>query len=153
MYNRLFLFWIGVDWSDMTPEKKTNWWVVGGVAGELPFGIAALGGSDGSTQTANVITAPVPTEIHSQVNLKPSADIGTSVEAPAPVKNTAPSSNNLSNDNYYTNSSGNTVHSPAKSLDSGIPAGASAECRDGTYSFSQHRRGTCSHHGGVASWL
>ena len=33
------------------------------------------------------------------------------------------------------------------------PAGATARCRDGTYSFSQHRRGTCSHHGGVAEWL
>jgi Protein of unknown function (DUF3761) len=34
-----------------------------------------------------------------------------------------------------------------------IPAGATAECRDGSYSFSQHRRGTCSHHGGVSRWL
>lgn len=33
------------------------------------------------------------------------------------------------------------------------PAGATALCRDGTYSFSQHRRGTCSHHGGVEKWL
>ncbi len=33
------------------------------------------------------------------------------------------------------------------------PAGASAVCRDGTYSYSQNRRGTCSHHGGVAQWL
>lgn len=33
------------------------------------------------------------------------------------------------------------------------PAGATALCRDGTYSFSQHRRGTCSHHGGVKKWL
>jgi hypothetical protein len=33
------------------------------------------------------------------------------------------------------------------------PAGASALCRDGSYSFSAHRRGTCSHHGGVAQWL
>ncbi len=33
------------------------------------------------------------------------------------------------------------------------PAGATARCRDGTYSFSQHRSGTCSHHGGVAAWL
>jgi hypothetical protein len=28
------------------------------------------------------------------------------------------------------------------------PAGASAQCRDGTYSLRKHRRGTCSHHGG-----
>ncbi|WP_202630539.1 DUF3761 domain-containing protein [Deinococcus alpinitundrae] len=31
------------------------------------------------------------------------------------------------------------------------PAGAPAQCRDGSDSFSTHRRGTCSHHGGVAS--
>lgn len=59
--------------------------------------------------------------------------------------------NTLSNDNYYTNSAGNEVHSPAYS--DTVPAGASAKCRDGTYSFSQSRRGTCSHHGGVAEWL
>lgn len=32
------------------------------------------------------------------------------------------------------------------------PAGATAKCNDGTYSFSQNRQGTCSHHGGVAEW-
>ncbi|MBO2437717.1 DUF3761 domain-containing protein [Actinomadura nitritigenes] len=32
------------------------------------------------------------------------------------------------------------------------PAGASAVCRDGTPSYSAHRRGACSHHGGVARW-
>ena len=58
----------------------------------------------------------------------------------------------LSNDTGYTNVSGSQVHSPAYST-GGTPAGASALCGDGTYSFSMHRRGTCSHHGGVASWL
>ncbi len=33
------------------------------------------------------------------------------------------------------------------------PPGATALCRDGTYSFSKHHSGTCSHHGGVAKWL
>ncbi|MFJ8786976.1 DUF3761 domain-containing protein [Streptomyces sp. NPDC102476] len=33
------------------------------------------------------------------------------------------------------------------------PAGATAQCNDGTYSYSAHRRGTCSHHDGVAVWL
>jgi hypothetical protein len=60
----------------------------------------------------------------------------------------------LSNDNQYTNTEGNTVHSPAYNTeDSSVPSGASAQCRDGTYSFSQSRRGTCSHHGGVSSWF
>jgi hypothetical protein len=33
------------------------------------------------------------------------------------------------------------------------PTGATAKCKDGTYSKSQHRSGTCSSHGGVAEWL
>src|SRR5487761_1407189 len=31
-------------------------------------------------------------------------------------------------------------------------AGASAVCADGSWSFSQNRSGTCSHHGGVHWW-
>ena len=45
-----------------------------------------------------------------------------------------------------------TVASPRHG-GSTAPAGATAKCRDGTYSYSQHRRGTCSHNGGVAVWL
>jgi serine/threonine-protein kinase len=33
------------------------------------------------------------------------------------------------------------------------PEGATAICNDGTYSYAQHRRGACSHHGGVRQWL
>ncbi|MBN8809644.1 MAG: DUF3761 domain-containing protein [Sphingomonas sp.] len=32
-------------------------------------------------------------------------------------------------------------------------AGASAQCRDGSWSFCESRRGTCSWHGGVSRWL
>jgi hypothetical protein len=35
----------------------------------------------------------------------------------------------------------------------GAPSGATARCRDGSLSFSAHRRGTCSHHRGVAEWF
>jgi len=35
----------------------------------------------------------------------------------------------------------------------GPPAGATAICRDGDYSFSTHHSGTCSGHGGVKQWL
>jgi hypothetical protein len=59
----------------------------------------------------------------------------------------------LSNSNYYINTQGSRIHSPAYTSDNSIPAGASARCRDGTYSFSQSRRGTCSRHGGVSEWL
>lgn len=47
----------------------------------------------------------------------------------------------------YTNVDGRRVHSPRHA--SSRPAEATAVCRDGTYSFSQHRRGNCSRHGGV----
>jgi hypothetical protein len=49
----------------------------------------------------------------------------------------------------YVNSYGNTVCRPS-SINTG---GATAVCKDGTYSYSQSRRGTCSKHGGVARWL
>lgn len=51
----------------------------------------------------------------------------------------------------YANSVGNTVCSPYSAPSA--PAGATAQCVDGTYSFSQHHSGTCSYHGGVATWL
>jgi opacity protein-like surface antigen len=53
---------------------------------------------------------------------------------------------------HYRNRDGDEVHSPAHTKDGRVPEGASAKCRDGSYSFSRHRSGTCSHHGGVAEW-
>ncbi|HWM32751.1 MAG TPA: DUF3761 domain-containing protein [Pseudolysinimonas sp.] len=42
-------------------------------------------------------------------------------------------------------------HTPHTTRDS--PAESpTALCRDGTYSYSQNHRGTCSWHGGVAEW-
>ncbi|MDR2554541.1 MAG: DUF3761 domain-containing protein [Fibromonadaceae bacterium] len=49
----------------------------------------------------------------------------------------------------YKNSQGSTVCRPSANN----VGGATAVCRDGTYSYSQNRRGTCSGHGGVARWL
>lgn len=49
---------------------------------------------------------------------------------------------------YYKNVDGNCVHRPSNNCE-----GATAVCRDGSCSFSQHRQGTCSGHGGVAQWL
>lgn len=84
-------------------------------------------------------------QVSDTLSLQPVTKIvanGSKVEAPA-----------LSNNNTYTNVDGNTVHSPAYSSGGQPPAGATARCGDGTYSFSQHRQGTCSYHGGVAQWL
>ena len=49
---------------------------------------------------------------------------------------------------YYMNVSSHCVHSPSNN-----PVGATAKCYDGTYSYSEHASGTCSHHGGVARWI
>jgi uncharacterized protein YgiM (DUF1202 family) len=51
----------------------------------------------------------------------------------------------------YINCDGIRIQSPTYS--NSAPNNASAVCNDGTYSFSKHRRGTCSGHGGVARWL
>ena len=92
-----------------------------------------------------------------------------SVKVFTPDKITASESESVSNNNeqsrnnnvgantnqtivkHYTNSAGERVQSPT--YYNTPPAGACAECRDGTYSFSRNRRGTCSHHGGVKRWL
>src|SRR5947209_8699408 len=58
---------------------------------------------------------------------------------------------NCTSNGTYVNSKGQTVQRPENC--SGPPKGATAQCRDGSYSFSTSRRGTCSHHGGVVKWL
>lgn len=75
------------------------------------------------------------------------------VYADNPPPTAQPDESRLVEHGHYVNKSGQDVHSPAHSKTGVPPKGASAKCRDGTYSFSQHHRGTCSHHGGVANWL
>ena len=42
---------------------------------------------------------------------------------------------------------------PTEEASNTDPTGATAKCKDGTYSKSKHHSGTCSSHGGVAEWL
>ena len=67
-------------------------------------------------------------------------------QAPASSLSVGPSSGT-----HYTNSNGQRVHTPMQAPSA--PSNATAKCRDGSYSFSQHHSGTCSHHGGVGQWL
>jgi len=39
-----------------------------------------------------------------------------------------------------------------KASAAGAPEGATAKCKDGTYSHAKGHTGACSHHGGVAEW-
>ena len=86
---------------------------------------------------------------------KPPATSASAASAPSATSTApaAPQESQLVEHGHYVNKSGAAVHSPAHTVTGQAPAGASAKCRDGTFSFSQHHRGTCSHHGGVASWL
>jgi hypothetical protein len=70
--------------------------------------------------------------------------------APPPSASSAHVSGSCDAD-YYRNSDGNCVHRPQQAATA--PSGATAQCKDGSYSFSQHRQGTCSGHHGVAQWL
>jgi hypothetical protein len=54
-------------------------------------------------------------------------------------------------DTHYVNAKGNCVLRPVAAASA--PGGATAKCKDGTYSSSQSRSGTCSGHKGVAQWL
>lgn len=56
----------------------------------------------------------------------------------------------------YINSNGVSVSRPCGNwFTRTAPSGATARCRDGSFSFSHHPHadGTCSHHWGVASYL
>ena len=53
------------------------------------------------------------------------------------------------NDRHYENSSGHDVHSPSCGRES---PRHTAICGDGSISYSEHRRGTCSGHREVARW-
>ena len=126
-------------------EKEIKPWYkkkryIGGIL--IAVFLIVLGSSD-NQQNNQVSPQKTITPTYNSYNTQPSYQPLT------PTVNT--NTNNLSNDNYYTNTYGNQVHSPAYS--NSVPVGASARCRDGTYSFSQSRRGTCSHHGGVNEWL
>lgn len=78
-------------------------------------------------------------------------------EAKSPLKPElipgAPIEQQLQEHGHYSNSRGEDVHAPAHSLTGAAPAGATAKCRDGEFSFSHSRSGTCSRHGGVGEWL
>jgi hypothetical protein len=72
--------------------------------------------------------------------------------ASIPYTQATPNEADLQSHKHYTNKDGQDVHSPAKSRSGKVPQGATAKCHDGSYSFSKHRSGTCSRHGGVAQW-
>jgi hypothetical protein len=81
---------------------------------------------------------------------KPATDAAAApaaAPAPAAAAATAPSAP------VQPKSSTAPISAPTATAGNTDPAGATAKCKDGTYSKSQHHSGTCSKHGGVAEWL
>jgi Protein of unknown function (DUF3761) len=70
---------------------------------------------------------------------------------PAATRPSTPKGSGISSGDTYTNVDGNQIQRPVAAASQ--PSGATAKCKDGTWSFSQHRSGTCSGHGGVAQSL
>ena len=80
---------------------------------------------------------------------RPPAMAPAATPAPAPpsdrVRSTTKASSSSSNSSNETGGSGKPEDTD--------PTGAVAKCKDGMYSHSAHRTGSCSGHGGVAQWL
>jgi hypothetical protein len=90
-----------------------------------PTPAASSSPSSNSTPTTTVSSSPTPTPTPSTSSPTPTPTPSTSSPTPTP-----------------TNSS------PTNSW----PPDSTAKCKDGTYSYSKTRSGTCSGHGGVAQW-
>jgi hypothetical protein len=108
---------------------------------------AAEADADGEDDSSDE-RSPAVTTSSSPAYASPPSSTPTRASPPASTAGTGGSSSS----DYYTNGRGVQVRRPTPS-EGGPPAGATAQCRDGSYSFSQSRRGTCSHHGGVSRWL
>jgi hypothetical protein len=131
-------------------RKNLGWILAAGLlvagcgAGAVPpKDTGSVGVLDTPTSEAPVVTT-APTQAQA---VAPKTAATTPKAAPKTTAQAAPKPAECGAD-YYVNSSGNCVHRPSDN-----PSGATALCKDGSYSYSQHRSGTCSGHGGVRTWL
>jgi Protein of unknown function (DUF3761) len=115
--------------------------------GEYSFSQHRQGTCSGHGGVAQWLSLAVPPPAPPALVIPPPAP----VLVQAPPAAVGPPAAGLCDADYYRNSNGNCVHRPEQAP--APPAGATAKCADGEYSFSQHRQGTCSGHGGVAQWL
>ena len=134
---------------DLGTKTTTQTGVVG--VKETIYTVVYTDGTETSRAIKSVSTVKVPvnevihvgTKTYSAPPAKTDPTPKTSTESATPA--------NQSTGSGYTNVDGDRIPSPTYS--DSVPDGASAQCKDGTYSFSAHRQGTCSGHGGVGSWL
>lgn len=119
--------------DDNTLPKGQNKTVVEGANGEKVY-LYQVTYIDGVETDRELIDVNIEKEPTNKV-----VAVGTKVETPMVV----------CENGTYKNVDGKEVCSPSTTN----TGEATAICRDGKYSYSQHRQGTCSHHGGVRAWL
>ena len=103
-----------------------------------------------SVQDANL---PSNTTTNLDSNIVPSKPI-TNIDTNTTTNSNINNPPSKSNTNTPTTTITNPSNVPSiKSTNTQPCSGATAICRDGSCSYSAHRQGTCSHHGGVAKWL
>lgn len=140
--------------------KKLGWWlalalacVIGYQCNEsrqaVPSALPASG-QPAQTQPSDSPASPSPSLDSSPSGGSPGSSRQKQLQ-PSRHRRTKPHPAYPESNRYYTNSDGLRVHSPEYAPS--VPSGATAQCADGTYSFSTHHQGTCSHHGGVMKWL
>src|SRR5215471_7136504 len=122
-------------------------WKYGLVAVLAVLGISSAG-SYYTGSTHSIVDRPEPTAIYVQVKGAEALSV-TPTSSPL-IRALIPS---ISPTSAYVPATQVPASQTDNQTDGSVPAGASAKCSDGTYSFSQHHSGTCSHHGGVAQWL
>ncbi len=84
------------------------------------------------------------------------APVAAPMSAPAPTPARAAAAANsatTARSADTTATSDSAGRAPTIRASSSDPQGATAKCKDGTYSHSVHHTGACSHHGGVSDWL
>ncbi|MEV8611910.1 DUF3761 domain-containing protein [Amycolatopsis sp. NPDC051373] len=123
----------------------------GGVVPPVTTALLPTTSASPVTTSETPTSASVPTSVAPETTTSQVAAPKTTAKAKTTPKTTAapPKTNSAAcSADYYRNSSGVCVHRPSSN-----PAGATAKCKDGSYSYSQHRSGTCSGHGGVLTWI
>jgi Protein of unknown function (DUF3761) len=101
-----------------------------------------------STPTATPVPTPVPTPAPTPAP----TPVPTPVPTPIPTPYVPPATPYVAPPTPYVAPATPYVPPVVTQPPYNPYAGATAICSDGTLSFSAHRSGTCSHHGGVAEW-
>jgi len=101
----------------------------------LTFVLFSVAACSDPTPSINAESASPAVAAQSPIQETPKA-VASATPAPAPPVAAAPVAQPAPQDPYAA----------------ATAAGATAVCADGTWSYSQNRSGTCSHHGGVHWW-